>query len=244
MPSRSAAHRAILDGRVTVVGIAEPRPSTRVAELAEVFVEEAATRFVGRGGHKLEAALQTFGVPVAGRTALDIGSSTGGFTDCLLQHGATAVVSVDVGTGQLHHDLRRDGRVTSHEQTDIRDVAPADIGAPFEVIVADVSFLALSRLAPTVAAFGDATTDYIMLVKPQFEAGPGATTKRGVVVDPELREQSVRSVQAAFAAMQIEVAGTMVSPVSGAAGNTEFLLWLRSGDAPRAVPAGKGADLG
>ena len=228
MPSRSAAHRAIVEGRVSVAGIAHPRPATRVSAEVAVSVDPDATRFVGRGGLKLAAALETFGIAVHDRTALDVGSSTGGFTDCLLQAGAVGVVAVDVGTAQLHDVLRGDARVTALEQTDIRDVEPAAVGAPFGIVVADVSFLSLARLAVTIARFGDDHTDYVMLVKPQFEAGPGRRSKRGVVAEEADRRRAVASVTSTFADLGLTVRGEITSPIRGAAGNVEYLLWLQS----------------
>lgn len=228
---------------MTVAGIPEPRPATKIGADADVSVDPEALRFVGRGGAKLEAAIVEFEIPVTGRTALDIGASTGGFTDCLLQHGAASVVAVDVGTDQLHPELNDDPRVVSLEQVDIRLVAPAEVGAPFDIVVADVAFISLTRLAATIARFGGPATDFVMLVKPQFETGPGARTKRGVVLAAEDRAAALRSVAAAFAEVGLVVAGEMPSPLLGSAGNAEHLLWLRP-DGALGHAAGDGGRVG
>jgi 23S rRNA (cytidine1920-2'-O)/16S rRNA (cytidine1409-2'-O)-methyltransferase len=228
VPSRSAARRAIVEGRVSVAGVRELRPAKPVTAVDPVTVDAEAVRYVGRGGHKLAAALDGFGVDVAGAMALDIGSSTGGFTDCMLQRGAAHVVAVDVGTDQLHPTLRSDPRVTTVEQTDIRRFEPRD-GESFTVIVADVSFVSLTLLAPDIAALGSGSTDWLVLVKPQFEAGPGARSRRGVVTDAGARVEAVDSVAAAFGRAGVPERGRMESPVVGSAGNVEWWLWLGAG---------------
>ncbi len=205
-------------------GVVARKPSSQVAADAEVAVEPAATQYVGRGGEKLAAALDRFGVGVAGRTALDVGASTGGFTDCLLQHGATAVVAVDVGTGQLHPSLRSDARVVVHEQTDVRSFTSAE---RFDLIVVDVSFISIARLAATLESLGHDGTDWLVLLKPQFEAGPLGRDRRGVVDDPAARADAVANVLAHYAACGLQLRGFMVSPIAGGAGNAEYLVWMR-----------------
>ena len=227
--TRAAARQVIAEGRVRVGGVPEPKPATLVAPDTALAVDEARERFVGRGGVKLEAALRRFPVSVGGRTALDVGASTGGFTDCLLQHGAAAVVAVDVGYGQLAWRLRADPRVTVVERTNFRHADPADWGAPFGVVVADLSFISLALVAAPLAAAGDATTDYVVLVKPQFEVGKGKVGSGGVVRRPDLRLEALQTAAAGLAAAGLGLVGVMRSPVTGASGNVEFLAHLRQG---------------
>ncbi len=220
-----------------MAGVPKPRPATRVHGATDLHVDPEAVRYVSRGGRKLAAAIEGFEVSVRGRRALDVGASTGGFTDCLLQRGAAAVTAVDVGTDQLHDRIRHDPRVTVLEQADIRELVPAEIGAPFDLIVVDVSFVSVASLAGVLAAFGSAGSDYIVLVKPQFEAGPDARDRRGVVGDEAVRTEAIRSATAALAAVGFDVAGSMASPVTGTSGNIEHLLWLRFGpDLARVTP--------
>lgn len=218
-----------MEGRVQVRGVAETRPAARVDATTVLDVDPSATRFVGRGGHKLAAALDAFAIVVAGKAALDVGAATGGFTDCLLQRGAASVVAVDVGTGQLHPDLVADHRVRDLERTDIRTFDPSAAGGPFEIVTADVSFVSLVPLAPAIARCATMDGHVVVLVKPQFEAGPGRRTKDGVVADGNARQQAVAAVAAAFAEIGWAEAGRVDSPLSGAAGNRETLLWLRHG---------------
>ena len=186
-------------------------------------------RFVSRGGEKLAAALDQFDVEVAGRHALDAGASTGGFTDCLLQRGAAHVVAVDVGRGQLHQRLRVDPRVTVLERTNVRQLSPADLdGAPFPLVVADLSFISLRTVAANLLDLSSPAADLVVLVKPQFEAGRAEASRgRGVIRDPEVWERAVEGVAAAFAAEGSDMIDTMRSPLTGADGNVEFLMHLR-----------------
>ncbi len=225
MPSREHAHGAVAAGRVFIAGAPAAKPAALVAPGEPIVVTGPPPRYVGRGGEKLEAALDHFGLGVAGRTALDVGASTGGFTDCLLQRGAACVVAVDVGRGQLHDRLRRDPRVRAVERTDIRDLSPEKAGrAAFDLIVVDLSFISLRRVAATVmgplAALG---ADVVALIKPQFEAGRQEVSKgRGVVRDQAVWRQVLETVCAALAAQQAAIMGVMVSPLTGADGNVEF----------------------
>ena len=186
-------------------------------------------RFVGRGGLKLDAALDAFDVDVDGRSALDVGASTGGFTDCLLQRGAAHVVALDVGYGQLDWGLRQRNEVVVVERTNFRHADPASLGAPFDVVVADVSFISLGTLATQFAAAGAAGTDYVLLVKPQFEVGRGQVGKRGIVRDPALHRSALNTVAAALGAAGLGARGVVPSPVTGAKGNRESLLWAQPG---------------
>jgi 23S rRNA (cytidine1920-2'-O)/16S rRNA (cytidine1409-2'-O)-methyltransferase len=189
-------------------------------------------RFVGRGGEKLAGAVERFGLApvIEGARALDAGASTGGFTDCLLQNGAAAVVAVDVGYGQLHERLRTDPRVEVHDRTNIREVKPGDLGPPFDVVVADLSFISLRLVLAPMLALARPGTTVVTLVKPQFEAGRQAAAKgRGVIRDPDVWREVLGRVQDAFAGCGATIMGAMVSPIHGADGNVEFLVHACAG---------------
>jgi 23S rRNA (cytidine1920-2'-O)/16S rRNA (cytidine1409-2'-O)-methyltransferase len=207
------------------------KPARLVAPGEALEVVGPPPRFVSRGGQKLDAALDRFGIDVSGLRALDAGASTGGFTDCLLQRGAAQVVAVDVGRAQLHERLRSDGRVDVLDGVNVRELGPDRVGSrPFDVVVADLSFISLRTVAPVLlgplAAPG---ADAVLLVKPQFEAGRAAVSRgRGVVTDPVDWRRSLVGVGSAVAAAGAAMIGTMVSPVKGAQGNVEFLLHARA----------------
>ncbi len=186
-------------------------------------------RFVSRGGEKLDAALERLDIDVAGRTALDAGASTGGFTDCLLQRGAAHVVAVDVGHGQLDVRLRQDPRVEVMERTNVRDLTVGSLpGAPFDVVTADLAFVSLRRVAPVLTALAAPGADVIVLVKPQFEAGRVEASKgRGVIRDPEVWRRALLGVRDAFEGSAAAMMGLMVSPLRDANGNVEFLAHFR-----------------
>ncbi len=186
-------------------------------------------RFVSRGGEKLDAALEHFAVDVSGLVALDAGASTGGFTDCLLQRGAAHVVAVDVGRGQLHERLRADPRVTVLERVNVRRLTPARFGGErFAVVTADLSFISLRTVAPSLVALGAPGADILALVKPQFEAGRREVSRgRGVIRDAETWAQVTEDVASAFAHEGADVIATMQSPLTGADGNVEFFLHAR-----------------
>jgi len=214
---------------VEVDGIAEPKPATLVEPSAVVRLAATPSRYVSRGGLKLERALDVFEIAVAGRRAVDVGASTGGFTDCLLQRGVSSVVAVDVGYGQLDWGLRTDDRVEVVERTNIRYADPEDLGAPFDLVVADLSFISLGTVAGQLRALGAEGTDWVLLVKPQFEAGRGQVGKGGVVRDPEVRAAAVVATVGALESDGLGVRGAVASPVTGAKGNREFLVWARRG---------------
>lgn len=195
-----------------------------------------ARRFVGRGGDKLEGALERFAVDVRGRRVYDLGASTGGFTDCLLQRGAAAVVAIDVGYGQLHERLRRDPRVEVRERTNVRHLHPGDVGDPADLLVADLSFISLRTVLPAVLPLAQASADVIALVKPQFEAGRREAARgRGVVRDPDVWRRVLHEVAAALDEQGAAMMGAMASPLTGADGNVEFLLHARTAPATTAV---------
>ena len=221
--SRTEAQRLIESRRVRVGGSPAVKPSRLVHPGEAVVLAGDPPRYVSRGGRKLEAALDAFGISVVGRRAIDIGASTGGFTDCLLQHGAVAVAAIDVGRNQLHERLRADPRVSSFERTDVRGVDVAAIGGPAPLVVADVSFISLRLIAADLCSL--AAADIVVLVKPQFEAGRvEADRGRGVIRDPDVWRQALLGAWGAIVGAGAAIMGVMVSPVTGAEGNVEFLL--------------------
>ncbi len=217
-----------------VGGAPASSPSRQVGAGEAIVVAGPARRFVSRGGHKLEAALDAFGIDVTGRRALDAGASTGGFTDCLLQRGAASVVAVDVGRGQISWGLRHDPRVTVMERTNIRDVGVAEVGGPFDVVTADLAFISLRLVAPVLAELSAPSGSVVALVKPQFEAGRGRVGRGGVVRDPATWRAAVAGVVSSFGARGLAVVGGIVSPLRGADGNVEFLLHAVGGGDPEA----------
>lgn len=240
-PSREQARAAVLAGEVRVGGMPVDKAGAQVAEDADIHVTER-PRFVSRGGDKLAGALETFGIDVSGRSAADIGASTGGFTDCLLRAGAIAVTAVDVGYGQLAWSLRNDERVSVHERTNIRHADPAELGAPFEMVVVDVSFISLKTVLPKLVELMAENADLLALVKPQFEAGKGRVGKRGVVRDPAVHEEVLSAVVSTVGEHGLVVRGLTFSPITGPEGNIEFWLWASrvgeaSGDTPGSVVA-------
>jgi 23S rRNA (cytidine1920-2'-O)/16S rRNA (cytidine1409-2'-O)-methyltransferase len=223
-------------GLVRVRGNPAPKPSTLVAPEDPVSVDGPAARFVSRAGAKLEGALKAFEVPVAGRRAVDVGASTGGFSDCLLQMGVDQVVAVDVGYGQMHNRIRTDKRVIVVERTNIRHADPEVLGAPFDLIVADLSFISLALVAPQLADLGSLASDWVLLVKPQFEVGRELVGKGGIVRDPEAHVLAIEQASSALASSGIGVVGLIVSSITGTEGNREFLVHGRI--AERTVDAG------
>lgn len=226
----------IESGSVLVGGAPAHKPARMVDPGEPVTLTGPPPRYVGRGGEKLEAALARFAVPAAGRDALDAGSSTGGFTDCLLQAGASRVVAVDVGRGQLHERLRADARVEVRERTDIRAFAA---GAPgrFHLIVADLSFISLRTVAPALVSLGEPGADLVVLIKPQFEAGRAEASRgRGVIRDPDVWRRAVTDAITAVEDAGAANMGVMVSPLRGADGNVEFFAHFRSGTSAATGP--------
>lgn len=230
--SRSEAARMIDARHVTVSGAVADKASRLVGddEPIEVLV---ARRWVGRGAEKLDHVLSSLPIEVGGRSVVDAGSSTGGFTQCLLEHGARRVLAVDVGTNQLHEKLLADARVVSREQTDIRDVGRDDMPFPCSLAVADLSFISLTTVVGHIAGLlspeeSHRVPEMILLVKPQFEVGRAHVSRgRGVITDPELHREAVERVTEALTGAGCEVLATVESPVLGAEGNREFLLYVR-----------------
>ncbi len=225
--SRTEAQVAVRDGLVLVAGRTAGKPSTLVDPAEPVELVAPARRFVSRGGEKLDAALDRFEVPVAGRRALDAGASTGGFTDCLLRRGVAHVVAVDVGYGQLAWSLRGDPRVTVLERTNVRDLR-ADV-LPFapEIVVADLSFISLRLVVGGLAGLAADDADLVLLVKPQFEAGRDGVGAGGVVREPDRWAEAIRGVAGACEDAGLRPVAVMASPVRGPAGNVEFPLYAK-----------------
>ncbi|HVF14275.1 MAG TPA: TlyA family RNA methyltransferase [Acidimicrobiales bacterium] len=209
-------------------GVPADKPARMVAPDDRLEMSGPPARFVGRGGDKLDAALERFDIAVDDRQALDAGSSTGGFTDCLLQRGAASVVAVDVGYGQLDLRLRQDPRVTVVERTNLRDLTLERLGvAPFRLLVADLSFISLRTVAPALLGLAAPEADLVVLVKPQFEAGRAeASRHRGVIRDPEVWSRVLHEVCAVYAEAGAGLRGLMASPLLGAEGNVEFFAHM------------------
>jgi 23S rRNA (cytidine1920-2'-O)/16S rRNA (cytidine1409-2'-O)-methyltransferase len=221
--TRERAQSLILSGAVRVDGAPATRPAQSVAEQAAIELEDAGPRYVSRGALKLERALDEWRIDAAGRVALDVGASTGGFTDLLLRRGATRVYAVDVGYGQLHYKLRNDPRVVVMERTNVRDLTTlpelADIG------VIDVSFISLKLALPPL--FRLVRHEVVALIKPQFEAGRGQVGKGGVVRDPRVREQVIADMRNWSQAQPWHMEAVVESPITGPAGNVEYLSrWI------------------
>ena len=225
--SRAKAKAAVEAGGVTVDGAPAKSGSQIVGDDAEIAYA-AAHRWVGRGALKLERALDLWPVAVEGRTVLDVGASTGGFTEVCLDRGAAKVFAVDVGFGQMHPKVAADPRVVNLERTDARELTPEIIPEAPSLIVCDASFIGLSKVLPAALALGAPDADLITLVKPQFEgAGPKDAGKKGVVKDPEAHAAAVEVVRAWLESVGWSVRETAESPITGGDGNIEFLMWAR-----------------
>jgi 23S rRNA (cytidine1920-2'-O)/16S rRNA (cytidine1409-2'-O)-methyltransferase len=227
-PSRERARALIMAGQVRVNGAPVAKAGTSVPADAEVTLVKPDHPYVSRGGLKLAHALDTFAIDVRNRTALDIGASTGGFTDVLLQRGARQVVALDVGRGQLDWRLRTDPRVVVLEHVNARFLEPSDLPGPLDVVTIDVSFISLRHILPVVPATLAPEADVVALVKPQFEAGREDVGDGGLVLDPAVHERVVNEIKAAARAVGLNPAAMTPSPITGATGNQEFLLHLRS----------------
>lgn len=231
LPSRARAQAAIKAGHVTVNGNVVTKTSFPVGPDDVVAVSGDPIGYVGRGGLKLAAALDHFGVSPDGRDCLDVGASTGGFTDCLLRRGACRVAAVDVGQGQLHPQLVNDSRVWALSETDVRDLTPGRIEAAWgtlpDLATIDVSFISLKLVLPAVTPLLAPDADVLALVKPQFEVGRGAVGKGGIVRDEASRERAVTDVAAAATALGLRTSPAFASPVTGTDGNQEYFLLLR-----------------
>ena len=226
--SRERAKQLILAGEVVVSGSARVKPGHLISPDAEIAVKQP-PRYVSRGGLKLEKALQVFQVDVRGRVAIDVGASTGGFTDCLLQHGAKFVYAVDVGHGQLAWKIRQDPRVCVIEGTNIRTIDVNRFESLVRVGVVDVSFISLQKVLPVVTQIVDPTGNVLALVKPQFEAGREHVGKGGVVRAVRVHVQVLRDLIQFIHGLDQSVMGISYSPIRGPAGNIEYLIWFKAG---------------
>ena len=220
--SRQKAQALILAGEVMVNGQRADKAGQTVAADSTVAIGQPPP-FVGRGGLKMQAAIEHFHVDVTGKVCLDVGSSTGGFTDCLLQHGAARVHAVDVGTNQLDWKLRSDPRVVVHEQLNARYLKPEDIGELCDIAVCDVSFISVSLILPAIVPLLRENAEMVILVKPQFEVGKGEVGKGGIVRNPEQHDAVCRKIGSAVQQLGFQIA-IIDSPILGAEGNREFLL--------------------
>ena len=227
--SREKAQRAILAGQVTVGGRIADKPGTKVSPESEILIT-GRDRYVGRGGHKLEGALTGFGIEPTGMSCLDLGSSTGGFTDCLLQHWASHVTAVDVGRGQLAWSLRQDPRVEVREGINARYLNSSDFDRRFDLIVGDLSFISLTKILPAAFELLHHEGVMIMLIKPQFELSRADVGKGGIVRDPVVRLRAVESIRTWVVNAGHRFDNVIESPLPGTSGNIEFLALLRRGD--------------
>jgi 23S rRNA (cytidine1920-2'-O)/16S rRNA (cytidine1409-2'-O)-methyltransferase len=222
--SREKAQAMIVAGEVLVDQQKVAKPGQQVLPDAEIRLLAQPAKYVSRGGIKLEAALESFGIDVAGKVCLDIGSSTGGFTDCLLQHGARKVYALDVGAGQLHWKIRQDPRVVIRERVNARFLSADIVPEKIEFACCDVSFISVTLILPSLPPLLAPGAELVVLVKPQFEVGKGQVGKGGIVRDPELHRQTTGKVTRALAALRFSRIRLMESPILGAEGNREFLL--------------------
>jgi 23S rRNA (cytidine1920-2'-O)/16S rRNA (cytidine1409-2'-O)-methyltransferase len=220
--SRELARRLIMAGRARVGTLTLVKPATMLDTLAPIELTEV-QRYVSRGGQKLEGALKSFSIDVAGLRCMDLGASTGGFTDCLLQHGAASVLAIDVGRAQLHQRLRDDPRVTLVEGTNARDLPELP---PIDLFVADLSFISLRKVLPSVQSRVAAGTMGVVLLKPQFEAGPGHVPRGGVIRDAAVQTAVREDFLRWAVAEKWDVHGVIESPIRGGDGNVEFLVHL------------------
>lgn len=225
--SRARAQASILAGEVYVDTVRADKPGLRVPADAHIEIRTRRPAFVSRGGEKLDHALAAFAIDVSGLVAVDAGASTGGFTDCLLQHGARQVYAIDVGTGQLDWRLRQDLRVVSLEQRDIRGVTPEDLQEPVDLATVDVAFISLSKVLPSVARLVRPGGSIVVLVKPQFEVGP-KLARRGVVRDAAVHREVLATIIAAATRLRLSPIAATPSPIAGPDGNLEFFLHLRN----------------
>jgi len=226
VPSREQAKRLIMAGEVSVLGKRITQPGWLVKELQQIVVRER-PKFVSRGGLKLEGALKHFNIDVTGMTALDVGASTGGFTDCLLQRGAVKVFAFDVGTNQLAWKLRSDPRVVSREQFNLRHMRQEDVGQEVDILVADLSFISLTLVLPAVLQVLRPGGQGLVLIKPQFELSREEVGKGGIVREPELHAKACARIEDFVRSQpQLEWRGIIESSIQGTEGNREFLAWF------------------
>lgn len=222
--SRERGQALILAGQILVNGQKQDKAGSLVPDDAEIRILGEVLPYVSRGGLKLAGALKEFGVSAEGKLVLDVGASTGGFTDCLLQHGAKKVYAVDVGYGQLAWKLRQDPRVVTIERVNIRAIEPSLVPEPVDIAVIDVSFISLEKVVPSILQFLRPGAELVALIKPQFEVGKGQVGKGGIVRDEAARSAAVVRITDFIGALGFEVKGVISSPITGQDGNVEFLI--------------------
>lgn len=225
VPTREKARRLVIAGEILVNNVPVDKPGTLVSEDAELRLKNPPKPYVGRGGEKLEGALDAFDIDVRGVHALDVGASTGGFTDCLLHRGASRVTALDVGKGQLNWKLYSDPRVHVIENVNARYLSPAEFDEPFSLVTVDVSFISLTKVLPALVPLLAPSGSIVMLVKPQFELSRREVERGGLVRDPDKHRKAVESVSRACRELGLAIRGSVPSPVRGASGNQEFFLW-------------------
>ncbi len=226
VPSRERAKSTIMAGLVLVDGKKTDKAGTMVKAEAEIRILGNHIPYVSRGGLKLAKAMAEFGVQLEGKVSADIGASTGGFTDCMLQNGAVKVFAIDVGYGQLAWSLRTDERVVNMERTNVRNVTPADIGEPLDFASIDVAFISLDKVLPPVRQLLKPAGEIVALIKPQFEAGREKVGKKGVVRDPKVHIEVIHKVVDLSRSLELVPLALTFSPVKGPEGNIEYLIWL------------------
>ncbi|KUK10995.1 MAG: Hemolysin A [Clostridia bacterium 41_269] len=224
--SRNRAQSAIMAGKVMVDGRVVDKPGTRFADNVDIQLLEKDIPYVSRGGLKLEKAIEVFGISFYSKTVLDIGASTGGFTDCALKHGAEKVFAVDVGYGQLDWKLRKDPRVINMERTNARYLTVQDVGERVHIATIDVSFISLLKILPAVYDILENGGEVVALIKPQFEAGREYVGKKGVVKNPEVHKMVILRILEGAEKLGFSVKGIWYSPIKGPEGNIEYLLYL------------------
>ncbi len=225
--SRQRARALIMEGRVLVDDVPVVKPGTMVAPDASIRLKGCEIAYVSRGGLKLEGALREFNIDVTGRVAMDVGASTGGFTDCLLKHGAKRVYAVDVGYGQLHWSLRNDPRVVPIERTNIRYMKAESVPEKVDIVTIDVSFISLLKVVPGVLKFLKKGGEIVALVKPQFEVGKGRVDRGGIIRSEEKRLEALNNVINKLQELGLEVRGRCTSPIKGQKGNVEYFIYLK-----------------
>lgn len=226
-PSREKAKAIIMTGNVFVEGEREDKAGQTFPDTVDIVVKGKKMKYVSRGGYKLEQAMKSFPISLENLICMDVGSSTGGFTDCMLQNGAKRVYAIDVGTNQLAWTLRQDERVISMEKTNIRYVVPEDIGEAVDFVSIDVAFISLTKVLPAVMELMKEGAEMVCLIKPQFEAGREKVGKKGVVREKSTHMEVIEHIVAFAKEMGFSVLGLTHSPIRGPEGNIEYLLYLR-----------------
>jgi len=227
VPSRERAKALIMGGKVFVNNVSVTKAGSMVAPDAGVELKGADIPYVSRGGLKLDAALKQFNISVSDKVAMDVGASTGGFTDCMLQHGAKRVYCVDVGYGQIAWKLRQDPRIVMIERTNIRYLERNKVPDSIDIATIDVSFISLAKVVPTILEFLVDEGEIVALIKPQFEVGKGEVGRGGIVRDDKKRLAAVESVRSSLESLGLETVGLMQSPIVGQKGNIEFLIYCK-----------------